>query len=86
MDLSVAGQLVSGSALLASEIVRVDTKSPKDGRTFRVCGVPLDWDAGSLRTFLAVHENPADAIVKSLAHEIHGRSKTATVTFENIPF
>ncbi|KAF6513098.1 hypothetical protein HZS61_007356 [Fusarium oxysporum f. sp. conglutinans] len=54
-------------------------------RTFRVRGAPLDWDADRLRSFLAEREGSVGVIVKSLAHEIHGRSRTATVTFQTVP-
>ncbi|RYC84216.1 hypothetical protein BFJ63_vAg12902 [Fusarium oxysporum f. sp. narcissi] len=55
-------------------------------RTFRVRGAPLDWDANRLQSFLAEREGSAGVIVKSLAHEMHGRSRTATVTFHTVPF
>ncbi|KAM0209843.1 hypothetical protein ACHAQD_011020 [Fusarium lateritium] len=83
MDPPDVGQ-VGGHASQASETVCVDSTSPKDGRTFRVRGVPLDWDAGRLETFLADHECSAGPVVRSLATEIHGRSQSATVTFQNV--
>ncbi|KAK7397941.1 hypothetical protein QQX98_012695, partial [Neonectria punicea] len=53
--------------------------------TFYVRGVPLDWDADRLQSFLAADESSAGSIVQSLAYEIHGLSNTATVAFQNTP-
>ncbi|KAK4444370.1 P-loop containing nucleoside triphosphate hydrolase protein, partial [Podospora aff. communis PSN243] len=50
----------------------------KDGKTFRVRGVPLQWDAKDLRSFLAEHHQSADPTVKSIALEIDGWSRTGT--------
>ncbi|KAJ4167387.1 hypothetical protein NW754_011202 [Fusarium falciforme] len=69
----------------SSKSVHLARKAPKGGRTFRVRGVPLDWDDVRLQSFLAESEGSAGATIKSLAHEIHGHSRTATVTFQNVP-
>ncbi|PCD23157.1 hypothetical protein AU210_014680 [Fusarium oxysporum f. sp. radicis-cucumerinum] len=74
---------VSGRASQPSETVRVDSALPKNGRTFCARGVPLDWDANRLESFLADHEGSVGPVVRSLATEIHGRSQSATVTFQN---
>ncbi len=58
---------------------------PKRGLTFRVRGVPIDWDIDRLKSFLADQDDSAGPIVPSLALEIHGRSRTATVAFQNVP-
>ena len=58
---------------------------PKEGRTFRVRGVPLGWESEKLRSLLAEQDNAAGPSVQSLADEIHGRSRTATVSFQNVP-
>ncbi len=55
--------------------------SPKYGRTFRIRGVPLEWGADRVRSFLAEHYRSGDPVIKSLAPEIHGRSGTGTVVF-----
>lgn len=57
---------------------------PKGGWTFRVRGVPRDWDRVSLETFLA-EQDCAGPAVRSLATEIDGLSQTATISFRNIP-
>ncbi|KAK2666295.1 hypothetical protein RAB80_017952 [Fusarium oxysporum f. sp. vasinfectum] len=83
MDPPDPGQ-VSGHASQPSETVRVDSALPKNGRTFRARGVPLEWDANRLESFLADHEGSVGPVVRSLATEIHGRSQSATVTFQNL--
>jgi len=61
------------------------------GRTFRIQGIPLNWDAKQVRTFLANHEDlqledgVSDPIIESLAEEVHGRSRTGTVSFRSLP-
>ncbi|UKZ83246.1 hypothetical protein TrVFT333_011053 [Trichoderma virens FT-333] len=60
-----------------------DKASPKESDTYRVSGVPLDWDHERLRSFLMDQENLTGAMVQSLAHEANSESQTATVTFEN---
>ncbi|KAL6690585.1 hypothetical protein J3F84DRAFT_398280 [Trichoderma pleuroticola] len=56
----------------------------RERRTFRVRGVPHDWNRDRLASFLAEH-GYAGPSVQSLATEIHGRSQTATVTFQDVP-
>ncbi|RKK93754.1 hypothetical protein BFJ68_g15424 [Fusarium oxysporum] len=75
---------VGGHASQPSETVCVDSALPKNGRTFRARGVPLEWDANRLESFLADHEGSVGPVVRSLATEIHGRSQSATVTFQNL--
>ncbi|KAK1762028.1 hypothetical protein QBC33DRAFT_582006 [Phialemonium atrogriseum] len=57
---------------------------PKGGWTFRVRGVPRDWDRVRLESFLE-EQDCASPAVRSLTNEIHGLSQTATVSFRNIP-
>lgn len=58
-------------------------QTPKDCDTFRVASVPVDWDLKQLRSFLAERKRSIP-IVKSLAQEIHNRSQTATVAFQDL--
>ncbi|KEY73844.1 hypothetical protein S7711_10154 [Stachybotrys chartarum IBT 7711] len=54
-------------------------------RTYRIRGIPLEWNTDRLMTLLVAEgSGPADTpLIGSLAHEIHGRSQTATVSFPN---
>ncbi|RCI15173.1 hypothetical protein L249_6880 [Ophiocordyceps polyrhachis-furcata BCC 54312] len=48
--------------------------------TCRIRGVPVDWDTSQLQGFLEEHVSVAPPVVKSLALEIDGRSRTGTAT------
>jgi hypothetical protein len=65
--------------------IPMSKKSPKDCDTFRVVGVPVDWDLEQLGSFLVERKSSVPTI-KSLAQEIDNRSRTATVTFQDLPF
>jgi hypothetical protein len=60
-------------------------KAEESNHTFRVRGVPLDWNVERLQTFLAEQNDATGPVVKSLADEVHGRSRTATISFHNVP-
>ncbi|KAK3384122.1 hypothetical protein B0T24DRAFT_73220 [Lasiosphaeria ovina] len=88
LTLAISRRLPIGRSRSAPEPVHQDEQpskhsrpSPKYGRTFRIRGVPLDWDAHRARSFLAEHYCSAGPVIKSLAPEIHGRSGTGTVVF-----
>jgi hypothetical protein len=53
-------------------------------RTYRLRGVPLSWDANRVRAFLTENYLTEPQCVYSLAREVHGRSKSATVSFQDI--
>jgi len=53
--------------------------------THRARGVPIHWDEEQLRNLLAVQCDSADPDIRSLATEIDGRSRTATVDFQDMP-
>lgn len=65
------------------QLERPPATKPKKELTFRVRGVPNDWDGDKLESFLIERDSPARPVVKSLAKEFHGRSQTATVSFRN---
>ncbi|RDA85187.1 hypothetical protein CP532_2388 [Ophiocordyceps camponoti-leonardi (nom. inval.)] len=48
--------------------------------TCRIRGVPVDWDTTRLQSFLEEQVSVSSPVVKSLALEIDGRSRTATAT------
>ncbi|KAH7013689.1 hypothetical protein EDB80DRAFT_863617 [Ilyonectria destructans] len=60
------------------------TKKTNSPTTWRVVGVPLDWSAERLQDFLADRQGTTP-VVKSIAQEIDGSSKTATITFQDRP-
>ncbi|KAI5460666.1 hypothetical protein BGZ63DRAFT_488681 [Mariannaea sp. PMI_226] len=60
------------------------SSSGSDRNTFRVKGVPLDWDSKQLQRLLADRKRTVP-VIRSLSPEIDNSSKTATVTFENLP-
>ncbi|XP_044716490.1 tetratricopeptide repeat domain-containing protein [Hirsutella rhossiliensis] len=62
---------------------RIEGKPAKYDKTFRVRGVPREWDLARLRSFL--QERDSHLTVKSLAREIHGRSSSGTVTCRDTP-
>jgi len=52
--------------------------------TFRLRGIPLNWDTARIGEFLKEQYGPTCApTVKSLALEIHARSITSTIVFGN---
>ncbi|KAI9155831.1 hypothetical protein HJFPF1_08420 [Paramyrothecium foliicola] len=54
------------------------------GRTFRVRGVPGDWNADRLASFLTASFDSVPTIV-SLAREVQGGVQSATVCFQTLP-
>lgn len=91
MDLPNAGQLCLLAFIAILTIVAyvwrpaVVRRPPKGGKTFRVRGVPLEWDKTRVRSFLAHQDSSAGPCIRSLANEFNGVSGTATVSFQNIP-
>ncbi|KAK4070988.1 uncharacterized protein Triagg1_6355 [Trichoderma aggressivum f. europaeum] len=57
---------------------------PSERQTFRVRGVPHDWNRDGLASFLAENSYTSPD-VQTLANETHGRSQTATVTVQRVP-
>ncbi|KAJ4865462.1 ankyrin repeats (3 copies) domain-containing protein [Trichoderma breve] len=56
----------------------------RERRTFRARGVPYDWNRDRLGSFLT-ENGYVNPVIHSLTNEIHGRSQTATVTFQDVP-
>lgn len=54
-----------------------------NAKTYRIRGVPIEWQKDQLQSFLAGQDGCDDPIIKSLALEVHGRSKTGTATFQD---
>ncbi|KAK5988990.1 hypothetical protein PT974_10488 [Cladobotryum mycophilum] len=59
-------------------------KEQKESITFRVCGVPVDWDRERLQSFLA-NQGITDIEIESLALEANTSSQTATLSFQTVP-
>ncbi|KJZ69702.1 hypothetical protein HIM_10908 [Hirsutella minnesotensis 3608] len=62
---------------------RIEEKPAKYDKTFRVRGVPREWDSARLRSFL--EDRDPHLTVKSLAREIHCRSSSGTVACRGTP-
>lgn len=60
-----------------------DGRSPKGGAIFRIRGVPLSWQKDQLQAYLEHQEPDSRPLVKSLANEVDGYFKTATVSFQS---
>lgn len=54
-------------------------------KTFRVRGIPSDWDGDRLKLFLQDQDATSNPTIRSLAKEFHHRSASATVDFQVIP-
>jgi hypothetical protein len=52
------------------------------GKTLRVRGVPHGWDEDNLQSFLK-DKASSEPEIGSLATEVHGRTQTATLTFQD---
>ncbi|KAK4080787.1 hypothetical protein Trihar35433_1892 [Trichoderma harzianum] len=70
---------------LNNDSVSQSKRTPKGGSTIRIRGVPLNWDMNQLQRHLELHEPTSQPVVKSLATEIDGHFKTATVNFLSPP-
>lgn len=69
----------------APEVVYPAREAANDAITFRIRGIPLNWDSERLQTFLLERESWAGLTVGSLARETNGRSGTGTGTFQTSP-
>ncbi|KAI8403830.1 hypothetical protein FOFC_15320 [Fusarium oxysporum] len=101
MDFPIASQLVLLSLILLTTILAsfrllgaqapstaektYASKPTKGPKTFRISGVPPNWDEERLRLFLADQDNIVGPVVESLAIDIDGRCRTGTATFQNVP-
>lgn len=52
--------------------------------TFRVTGIPIDWDRQQLQSFLETQGSVVGSSIESLTSEDHGGPQVATATFEDI--
>lgn len=81
--------IVTGYCVLRRRALITNSKRPekqirsRDTSTYRVSGVPLDWDREKLRTFLKRRELAEVITIDSIAREANIESQTATVTLTN---
>lgn len=61
------------------------TKPAAKPLTYRIRGIPVDWDWPRLQSYLSEHASKFSPAVKSFATEIHGGSCTGTATFLGEP-
>ncbi|KAL7815934.1 hypothetical protein V8C44DRAFT_323407 [Trichoderma aethiopicum] len=76
---------MASSVRIESTSIPEPRRGPKGGSTYRIRGVPLGWDKDQLQHHVELHERDAQPVVKSLADEVDGYFKTATVNFLNPP-
>ncbi|KAH7134414.1 P-loop containing nucleoside triphosphate hydrolase protein [Dactylonectria macrodidyma] len=76
MDLRDATRAARSSDDLEPGAARPAKKQRKVNKTFRVLGIPLDWDVKCLQTFLAEAETSSEPIIKSFSREAHERSNS----------
>lgn len=57
----------------------------KEGKTFRVRGIPLGWDDERLESYLQEKFSSSLPTAGSVALETHGRSLSGTVSFQETP-
>lgn len=57
----------------------------KEGKTFRVRGIPLGWDDERLESYLQEMFSSSVPTARSVALETHRRSLTGTVIFQKTP-
>ncbi|KAH6970751.1 hypothetical protein BKA56DRAFT_559223 [Ilyonectria sp. MPI-CAGE-AT-0026] len=85
MDQPDARDIRGRDASSAPEALYPAREAANASITFRIRGVPLNWDSERLQSFLLERENWAGLTVRSLARETTGRSGTGTVTFQTSP-
>lgn len=74
--------MVSVQSVQPNPIPAIDQPPSNTGKTFRVRGVPRGWSEDDLQSFLE-EKASSETIIGSLANEVHGRTQTATLTFQN---
>lgn len=70
-------------ALITNPICSEKQILSRETSTYRVSGVPLDWDRERLQTFLKSRELAEVITIDSIAREANIESQTATVTLTN---
>ncbi|PCD20340.1 hypothetical protein AU210_016207 [Fusarium oxysporum f. sp. radicis-cucumerinum] len=73
--------LFGSQILLAAE--KAHLSQTERWKTFRVSGIPRDWNKDRLRSFLADLDDTVRPVVESLTADIDGRCSIATVTSQD---
>jgi hypothetical protein len=74
-----------GSQILPVSETTHPFKPTKGRKTFRISGVPPDWDEDRLQTFLISQDDIVEPLIKSLTLDIDGHCSTGTATFQSVP-
>lgn len=74
-----------GSQILPVSETSHPSKPTKRRKTFRISGVPPDWDEDRLQLFLISQDDIVEPLIKSLTIDIDGHCSTGTATFQSVP-
>ncbi|KAI7761028.1 hypothetical protein LZL87_011433 [Fusarium oxysporum] len=74
-----------GLEMLSLARKKVPSKPSKERKTFRISGVPSEWNKDRLQSFLADQDGIDGPDINSLAININNCSSTGTATFQKIP-
>ncbi|KAH7186205.1 uncharacterized protein B0J16DRAFT_400214 [Fusarium flagelliforme] len=85
MELFNTSQALVIALIVLGTLLVAQAKDVYHSRTYRVQGVPIEWDKERLRSFLVEAGVSATPVIQSLARESHNRSSTATVVFQDSP-
>jgi hypothetical protein len=72
-----------GSPILPVSDTTHPFKPTKGRKTFRISGVPPDWDEDRLQSFLISQDDIVEPLIKSLSIDIDGHCSIGMATFQN---
>jgi hypothetical protein len=74
-----------GSQVLPASETTHPSKPTEGRKTFRLSGIPPDWDADRLQSFLVSQDDVIEPLIKSLTIDIDGHCSIGTATFQSLP-